>query len=72
VIVKGGINIEDSVRINCTIHGEAAKALLDLKRKGVIKSNREGVTHGLLLLYEKEMERQLKWARAKTLGIEEE
>jgi hypothetical protein len=60
----------DAVRINCTIEGEAARALLELKRKGIFRSNREAVTHGLLLLYEKEMERQLKWARAKTLEEE--
>jgi hypothetical protein len=64
--------MENSVRINCSIEGQAAKALLDLKRRGIIKSNREAVTQALLLLYEKEMERQLKWAKAKTLGIEEE
>lgn len=59
--------MENSVRINCTIEGEAARALLELKKSGVFKSNREIVVHALVTLYERELERQLKWARAKTL-----
>lgn len=63
--------MENSVRINCTIEGQAAEALLDLKKKGIVKSNREAVVQALLLLYEKEMERRIKWAQAKSLEVEE-
>lgn len=63
--------VKDSVRINCTIEGQAAKALLDLKRWGVVKSSREAIVQALLLLYEKEVERQIKWAQAKSLEVEE-
>jgi hypothetical protein len=64
-------DMENSVRINCTIEGQAAEALLDLKKKGIVKSNREAVVQALLLLYEKEMERRIKWAQAKSLEVEE-
>ncbi|MEM3572860.1 MAG: hypothetical protein QXJ62_01320 [Nitrososphaeria archaeon] len=57
----------NSVRINCTIEGEAARALLELKKSGIFKSNREIVAHALVTLYEQELERQLKWTRAKML-----
>lgn len=60
------------VRINCCIDGEAARILLDMKKRGIVKSNREAVVQGLFSLYEKVMERDLQLARLKTLkGVEE-
>lgn len=56
--------MENSLRTNCAIRKQAAKALLDLKRKGI-------VTQGWLLLYEKKIERSLKWTMLKTREVEE-
>ena len=60
------------MRINCSIDGEAAQILLELKKRGIVKSNREAVVQGLILLHEKVLERDLRYARLKTLKEVEE
>ena len=61
-----------SIRINCSVDGEAAKILLNLKKRGIVKSNREAVVQGLISLQEKVLERDLRLARLKTLKEVEE
>jgi hypothetical protein len=56
-----------SVRVNCNINGDAARILLELKKRGVIQSNREAVVQGLFTLQEKVMKLDLEKAKLKTL-----
>lgn len=55
------------VRINCVIRGEGARVLMELKRKGIVSSNREAVVAGLLALYNDIVQRSLREARLRTL-----
>ena len=64
--------MENSVRINCSINGEAAQILLNLKKRGIVKSNREAVVQGLISLQKEILERDLRIARLKTLKEVEE
>jgi len=56
-----------SVRVNCNINEDAAKILLELKKRGVIQSNREAVVQGLFALHEKVIKLDLEKARLKHL-----
>jgi len=53
------------VRINCEIEGEPAQFLLDLKRRGLVTSNRDAVVQGLTSLYKNVLERDLQEAKLK-------
>jgi len=53
----------DKVYVKCTLRGEPARIVVELKERGVVRSVREAVVHGLLALYEKTMERDLKRAQ---------
>jgi hypothetical protein len=64
--------MENSIRINCNINGEAAQILLNLKRRGIVKSNREAVVQGLISLHKEVLKRDLQLARLKTLKEVEE
>jgi hypothetical protein len=64
--------MENSVRINCSVTGEAAEALRDLKRRGICKSNREAIVQALLALHERILERDLRYAQLRTLREAEE
>ena len=63
---------QSKVRVNCTLTGKPAEALLDLKKRGIVISVREGVTQGLLVLHDQIIEKDLKEARLKTLSLAEE
>lgn len=61
------------VYVKCTLRGEPARIILELKERGIVKSVREAVVQGLLTFYEKTMERDLKRAQARTsLRLERE
>ena len=51
------------VHIRCAINGEPARVLLELKHRGVIRSNADAVCQGLLALWEKVVRRELEEAR---------
>jgi len=48
------------VRINCTIRGEPAAVLLELKKRGIFSSTREAIVRGLEVFYQQQLERDLK------------
>lgn len=55
-----GINMNEkndsarsTARVNCTIKGNAAEMLIELKKRGIIQNNREAVVQGLLALQER-------------------
>jgi len=63
----------ETVYVKCTLRGEPARIVAELKERGVVRSVREAVVHGLLALYEKTMERDLKRAQARaSRRLEEE
>ena len=55
------------VRINTEIEGDAARELLELKRRGIFTSNRDAVIQSIRLFYEKVIERDLNEQRLKAL-----
>lgn len=59
-----------TARVNITLRGEPAQILLELKRRGVVRSNTAAVVQGLFLLWDKITERDL--ARARVNAIREE
>ena len=63
----------EKVYVKCTLEGEPARIILELKERGIVKSVREAVVQGLLSFYERTMDRDLKWAQARaSRRIEEE
>ncbi len=64
----GGLEI----RVNGTLRDEPARVLLELKRRGVCRSNMDGIGQGLLTLWEKTLDRDAKAARLKTLSEAEQ
>ena len=56
----------DKVYVKCTLRGEPARIVVELKERGIVRSVREAVVQGLLTFYEKTMERDLKRAQART------
>ncbi len=65
---------EDSnvVRLNTTIRGEPAEILLELKRRGIVRSTADAFVQGIFALYKTVVDRDLALARLKTLGSENE
>jgi len=53
------------VHIRCAINGEPARVLLELRRRGIIRSNADAVCQGLLTLWEKIVRRELEEAQLK-------
>jgi len=53
------------VHIRCVINGEPARVLLELRRRGIIRSNADAVCQGLLALWEKIVRRELEEAQLK-------
>jgi len=53
------------VHIRCMINGEPARVLLELRRRGIIRSNTDAVCQGLLTLWEKIVRRELEEAQLK-------
>lgn len=63
----------EKVYVKCTLKGEPARIVLELKERGIVKSVREAVVQGLITFYEMTMDRDLKRAQAKaSRRIEEE
>ena len=52
--------------VKCQISGKPAEAYWELKRRGIVKSIREAVSHGLLALHDQQMMRDLRAAQAHT------
>ena len=48
------------VHVNCEVQGEPAKVLLQLKDRGLVLSNTDAISQGLLALYDRVIERDLK------------
>ena len=63
----------EKLYVKCTLTGEPARMVLELKERGIVRSVREAVVHGILAFYEKTAERDLKNAQAKaSLRLQEE
>jgi hypothetical protein len=56
---------EERLYVKCMLRGEPARMVRELKRRGIIKSVREAVVQGILILYERTTERDLKMAQAR-------
>ena len=52
--------------VKCELEGKPAEVYRELKRRGIVKSIREAVSHGLLALYDQQMMRDLRAAQAHT------
>lgn len=50
----------DKLYIKCSISGEPARILLELKQRGLVNSNKDAVNQGLYALYNNILERDLK------------
>lgn len=57
------------VHVNCELQGEPARILLELKGRGLALSNTDAIAQGLLALYDRVIERDLRKMR---LGLQEE
>jgi len=60
------------VRVNTTINGEPARILLELKQRGLVRSNTDAVNQGLVALSEKVLKRDLALAKLKAIKEPEE
>lgn len=58
---------KSTARINCRIEGNAADALADLKRRGIVQNNREAVVQALLALQEKVVKSDLEKSKLRAL-----
>ena len=61
-ILKG--EESEILHVKCTLNGEPARLLRELKDRGIVRSVREAVAHGIMALYERTAERDLKRAQA--------
>jgi len=57
---------EEVVHVRCVLEGDVARMFRELESRGLVKSVREAVFHGISAYYERVMERDLLEARAKT------
>jgi len=57
---------DDVVHVRCVLEGDVARMFRELESRGLVKSVREAVFHGISAYYEMVMERDLLEARAKT------
>jgi hypothetical protein len=55
------------IRVNCTLYGEPAKILIELKQRGLATSNTDAVIQALYALHEKIVNRDIRLAQLKTL-----
>ena len=60
-------NVVKPIRINTSISGIYAEILINLKRRGILRSNTDAVCQGLLALKEKILKLDLEIARLKQL-----
>ena len=56
-----------SVRINGVIRNEPAWVLLEVKKRGIARSNTDAIGQGLLALWDRVLERDIMASRLKTL-----
>ena len=56
------------VRLNTAIRGEPAQIVLDLKRRGIVRSNTEAFVQGVYALQKIIVERDLALAKLRTLS----
>jgi len=54
------------VHIRASIEGEPARILLELKRRGLARSNVDAISQSLITLWEKIIARELREAQLKT------
>jgi len=55
------------IRINGSIRDEPARILVEVKRRGLARSNMDAVAQGLLALWERTLDRDTKIARLKAV-----
>jgi len=60
------------VRVNGLIRDEPARILVEIKRRGLCRSNMDAIAQGLLALWERTLERDAKAARLKAVAKDEE
>jgi len=53
------------VHIRCSIDGEPARILVELKRRGLVRSHVDAISQGLMALWEKVVRRELEEAQLK-------
>jgi len=64
---------EEKLYVRCSLTGDPARMVRELKDRGIVCSVREAVVHGILALYERTAERDLKRAQARaSLRLERE
>jgi hypothetical protein len=56
---------EEKLYVKCTLSGEPARIVRELKERGMVASVREAVVHGILTYYEKVVQRDLERAQLK-------
>ena len=54
------MTVPEKLHIKCTITGEPARILLELKQRGLVNTNKDAVNQGLCALYNTVLERDLK------------
>ncbi len=63
---------EVKVRINTVLKNEPAEVLVQLKQRGLARSNTDAISQALLAFYEKVLDRDLKISQLRNLGRGEE
>jgi len=54
------------VYVKCTLRGEPARIILELKERGIVRSVREAIVQGILAYYERISDQDLRTAQART------
>ena len=63
----------EKLHVKCILTGEPALMVRELKERGLVRSIREAIVQGILALYERTAERDLKRAQARaSLRLEKE
>lgn len=57
---KNSNNKSPRIHVNCEVQGEPARVLLELKDRGLVLSNTDAISQGLLALFDRVIERDLK------------
>jgi len=63
-------NQEPKVRINTTVEGDAARQLLELKRRGICSSNKDAFVQAIRLFYKSVIQSDIMEQRVKNVGDE--
>jgi hypothetical protein len=73
-VSSGNEDRSHSVHIRCVVDGEPARILLELKKRGLVRSHVDGICQGLLALWREVLKRELEEAKvlaSKRLELEE-